>query len=39
MDAVSVQDEDMPEDFFACPQIWKEARSKACPYQYSHALY
>jgi hypothetical protein len=29
----------MPDNFLACPTIWKESRSKACPYQYNHAIY
>ena len=34
-----LQDEEMPEGLTMCTHIWKEDRSKACPYQYSIAIY
>lgn len=37
--SVSLQDEEMPEGLTMCTHIWKEDRSKACPYQYSNAEY
>mmetsp|Transcript_70 Transcript_70/g.196 ORF Transcript_70/g.196 Transcript_70/m.196 type:complete len:82 (-) Transcript_70:959-1204(-) len=37
--ADGAKDADMPDGFCACPQLYVQASSCECPYQYNHATY